>query len=595
MHTRGVESQVRAWLLRALTLLWTAQVLPWGLLLFWSESESSHAPFSAVASYVVYLFWATGFLWWLRGRPEVGAFPIAAAVAVMTTAELLVGFVLPAEAVATWQNWTPAPATGVAVLAQVYGGYRWGTGAVAALGGAYLVTGLRDRGFEEAGTLLGVTGQLVVFTVAAGLVAAKLVDTARRADAEAEDALRAREAEARARERIRQYDLLHTNVLTTLTILSRQEDLSPRVRAKCERDARYLRSVVASITSDAAPELDSALAEAVFLQGAHDLDVHYSSDGLPAGLEADAVNAVTHAVTEALNNVAKHAGTTQAWVVATGEEDGELVVTVTDHGSGFDQDITPLGTGLSYSMSAGLAEKGGTVSIDSHPGSGTTVEIRLPSGGNRAAIPVTPPATTREGEIMAEPGDSHGNATEVAALGSMYQAERSENVTLLNINIALLGAVLAYAAASVAFLDKVPQLPQLGAALVPIPLWIGMLYSTLLVALQGRRGASAMAVENVLFEQTGIAPDARDRIGSRAGEYIVNPSVAPWPYRILLGVVYLVPWVLVGLYTTYMLVAHVKTGSTLYGSAAAYALLLLVAIAAYIRAYRDKPVLTPSP
>jgi hypothetical protein len=121
-----------------------------------------------------------------------------------------------------------------------------------------------------------------------------------------------------------------------------------------------------------------------------------------------------------------------------------------------------------------------------------------------------------------------------------------------------------------------------------------MLYSTLLVALQGRRGASAMAVENVLFNQTGIPQDARDRIGSRAGEYVVNPTVAPWAYRILLGVVYVVPWGLVGLYTTYMLKTYVKVGVTLYGAAAGYALLLTVAIAAYVRAFRDTPELTAS-
>ncbi|WP_285640971.1 ATP-binding protein [Lentzea sp. NBRC 102530] len=547
-----------------------------------------------IASYLVYLLWTAGVLYWLAGRRQVGVSPVIAAIAVMTAAELLVGLVLPPDAVDTWQNWTPAPATGVAVLAQIYGGYRWGTGAVVTLGGVYLATGLRGQGLADTGTLLGVTGQLVVFTIAAGFVTAKLIDTARRADAEAEEALRAREAEARAQERVRQYDMLHTNVLTTLTILARQEDLSPQVRAKCDRDARYLRAVVSSITSESAPELDAALAEAVYLQGAHNLDVRYNSDTVPAGLSADAVAAITHTVTEALNNVAKHAGTTQAWVVATGEPDGTLVVTVADQGTGFDQTTTTPGTGLSHSLSARLAEVGGTVSIDSHPGSGTIVEIRLPGGRTQAADSVAPQAIAQRGDAVTTQTDSKGNSNEVAALGSMYQAERSENVTLLNINIALLGAVLAYAAASVAFLDKVPQLPRLGAALVPIPLWIGMLYSTLLVALQGRRGASAMAVENVLFNHTGIRPDTRDRIGSRAGEYVVNPTVAPWAYRILLGVVYVVPWGLVGLYTTYMLKTYVKAGVTLYGAAAGYTLLLAVAIAAYIRAFRDTPELTAS-
>jgi hypothetical protein len=179
----------------------------------------------------------------------------------------------------------------------------------------------------------------------------------------------------------------------------------------------------------------------------------------------------------------------------------------------------------------------------------------------------------------------------VAALGTLYQAERTENVTLLNINIALLGAVLAYAAASVAFLDKVAGLPRLAAALVPSPLWIGMLYSTLLVALAGRRGASAMLVEDELFTHTGIRSRMRDRVGSRAGECIVNPTVAPWSYRLILGVVYVLPWGLVILYTWYMLAHHVIAGKMLYSAAIGYGLIFLIAIAAYVRAFRDTPTL----
>lgn len=194
---------------------------------------------------------------------------------------------------------------------------------------------------------------------------------------------------------------------------------------------------------------------------------------------------------------------------------------------------------------------------------------------------------------MAESSKDQDTAGRVAALGAMYQAERAENVTLLNINIALIGAELAYAAASVAFLDKIASLPQLAAALAPSPLWLGMLYNTLLVALAGRRGTSAMVVEDELFSHTGIRSDVRDRVGSRAGEYIVNPTVAPWPYRILLGLVYTVPWCLTILYTWYMLVHYVVAGTMLYLAATGYALLFLVAIAAYIRAFHDTPDLSP--
>jgi hypothetical protein len=194
---------------------------------------------------------------------------------------------------------------------------------------------------------------------------------------------------------------------------------------------------------------------------------------------------------------------------------------------------------------------------------------------------------------MAAAGKDDASAR-ISALGSMYQAERAESVTLLNVNIALLGAVLAYAAASVAFLDKIETLPRLAAALVPIPLWLGMLYSTLLVALSGKRGASALVIEDELFAYTGVRKNVRDRVGSRAGEYIVNPTMAPWPYRVLLGLVYVVPWGLVILYTVYMLVRYVKAGWMLYATTTMYVLLFVVVVAAYVRAFLDTPKVSPT-
>ncbi|GLW79967.1 histidine kinase [Actinokineospora globicatena] len=374
-----MEEQVRTWLTRALALLWIAQAVPWGVLLLWSGSESSLAPMPVVVSYLMYLVWAAGLLRWVMRRPEVGWVPIAAAIAVMTAAEAFVGFVLPAEAVATWQNWTPAPATGVAVLAHVYGGYRWGAGAAVALGGMYLATGLRGDGVAQAGTLLGVTGQLVVFTFAGGLVAAKLLGTARQADTEAEGALRAREATARAEERVRQYEVLHDNVLNTLALLASHPALPEAVRAKCAREARFLRVLVDGGPGVEGTTLDSRLTEVTYLQGAHGLEVHYSSDGLPSTMASTVVNAIAAAVTEALNNVAKHAGTTRAWVVATGEPDGEVTVTITDHGSGFDPATVADDTGPRRSMTTRLAEVGAALTIDSGPGRGTVVEILLPA------------------------------------------------------------------------------------------------------------------------------------------------------------------------------------------------------------------------
>jgi signal transduction histidine kinase len=81
-----------------------------------------------------------------------------------------------------------------------------------------------------------------------------------------------------------------------------------------------------------------------------------------------------YVIAEALTNVAKYAEATEAWVsVAPGEED--VHVEIGDDGVG-GADLR-LGTGL-----RGLADRvealRGTLTLQSPPGAGTTVSVRIP-------------------------------------------------------------------------------------------------------------------------------------------------------------------------------------------------------------------------
>jgi signal transduction histidine kinase len=105
------------------------------------------------------------------------------------------------------------------------------------------------------------------------------------------------------------------------------------------------------------------------------LQIHHSHDGVAQDLPAAVVEAIAQAVKEALNNVAKHAGTREAWVVAEGQQDG-IVVSVADHGCGFDTAAIKPGLGITRSLRERMASVGGEVEIDSQPGEGTYVEIR---------------------------------------------------------------------------------------------------------------------------------------------------------------------------------------------------------------------------
>ena len=80
---------------------------------------------------------------------------------------------------------------------------------------------------------------------------------------------------------------------------------------------------------------------------------------------------------EALQNVAKYAGATSATVRLWHVED-ELSFAVTDDGSGFDTTQTGYGTGL-QGMADRLSALGGSLSVTSRPGEGTTVTGHLPA------------------------------------------------------------------------------------------------------------------------------------------------------------------------------------------------------------------------
>jgi signal transduction histidine kinase len=92
-------------------------------------------------------------------------------------------------------------------------------------------------------------------------------------------------------------------------------------------------------------------------------------------LTGDEERAVYRLVQEALNNVVKHAGAEQVFVRTRTANDA-IDVEVRDDGSGFDSARSP-GRGL-LGMRERVEMLGGTITIDSRPGQGTTVGTTLP-------------------------------------------------------------------------------------------------------------------------------------------------------------------------------------------------------------------------
>ena len=112
--------------------------------------------------------------------------------------------------------------------------------------------------------------------------------------------------------------------------------------------------------------------------------VAYRSDDVTASLPKDVALCVYRVAQEALRNVVKHAGTEEARVSLIGSG-RELILTVQDRGVGFDaaEVRSREGLGLS-SMGERVRLVRGELSVDSEPGQGTTVTVRVPAVGNES-------------------------------------------------------------------------------------------------------------------------------------------------------------------------------------------------------------------
>jgi two-component system sensor histidine kinase UhpB len=98
------------------------------------------------------------------------------------------------------------------------------------------------------------------------------------------------------------------------------------------------------------------------------------------GLDRDKQLVAYRVVQEGLSNIALHAGAQHVVVQAISEGD-ETVVLVRDDGAGFVPETATTGLGL-QGMCERAALAGGRVAIQSAPGHGTTIELRLDAGGD---------------------------------------------------------------------------------------------------------------------------------------------------------------------------------------------------------------------
>ncbi|MEV5986164.1 ATP-binding protein [Streptomyces sp. NPDC052051] len=257
----------------------------------------------------------------------------------------------------------------------------------AAVGAVGLVMAVHTACCVQAGTARSLGGHLVSLVSSAVLAhvfwhylyrQGVLLDEAQ------ERAVRAEAARARRAERTAQHRALHDTVLATLTAIAQQrvDPTAAPFRERCAREASYLRRLIQRSDEEDGQGGDiaagEALEQAVSAAEGIGLTVSARYHALPA-LPAPVARSLAAAVTEALNNVRHHAGTSTAHLTATGRGGG-ITVTVVDDGCGFDLGPTAAkGTGLRQSIHTRMREIGGTAEVDSAPGEGTLVELRWPA------------------------------------------------------------------------------------------------------------------------------------------------------------------------------------------------------------------------
>ncbi|MER5389015.1 sensor histidine kinase [Saccharopolyspora sp. NPDC002686] len=111
------------------------------------------------------------------------------------------------------------------------------------------------------------------------------------------------------------------------------------------------------------------------------IDCHLHTNGAPVALPSSYEVALLRAAQASLSNVARHAHAATA-VVTLGYLDTEVTLDIYDDGTGFDPTTARTATdGSGYGLT-GLRERvtalGGSMAVESAPGDGTAVAIRLP-------------------------------------------------------------------------------------------------------------------------------------------------------------------------------------------------------------------------
>jgi len=181
---------------------------------------------------------------------------------------------------------------------------------------------------------------------------------------------------ARERERQRFAAHLHDSVLQTLALVQRQAHDPVAVARLARRQEHALRAWMAGEAELLSETLVAALRDAVAnVEDEHDITVELTAIG-DRPLDSAGEELVA-AAREALRNAARYAGGSPIFVFAE-TTDSSVGVFIRDQGPGFDPDAVPAERrGIRDAIVGRMASAGGLATVESAPGEGTEVALRI--------------------------------------------------------------------------------------------------------------------------------------------------------------------------------------------------------------------------
>ncbi|MFE2036479.1 MacS family sensor histidine kinase [Streptomyces scopuliridis] len=279
-------------------------------------------------------------------------------------------------------------AAGSVLAFAIKGGWRW----AAVASSVVAVANLIERAHPSRDTLHNVL-LVWVASIAIGYV----VEVARASE---RTLARALEIEAATRERERLARDIHDSVLQVLAMVQRRGTALGGEAAELGRLAGEQEIALRTLVSSGLVPASRASQDAAERPAAQDDEpcdlrtllapyagsrITFSEPGAPVLLPPPAAQELAAAVSAALDNVRRHAGSdAHAWILVE-EWPDEVIVTVRDDGPGIPEGRLAQAEGegrlgVALSIRGRLRDLGGTAELISVPGQGTEVELKVPRG-----------------------------------------------------------------------------------------------------------------------------------------------------------------------------------------------------------------------